>query len=296
MRSGSSPKRAPIAWRSSRRRRPGSGACSAAARVAAATRRWRPERALVGRQLDDAVDAGQLGLARRHRARSSMIGGRGRGSTRASLLQRDGVGAQHDRRAQHVVGQRGQPGIVVRHEAGHVHQHLRHRPPGSRRSTVSPASNPAAASACASRARLMSSATSSPSSERSAPLGSGGAAHDHSACTCGAPSGRGAQNGSRATTWMRGSSLCSSAVHQAAAGGLVLGRHRQHGGGGAPGADLADRLRRRAVDAQRRQRAEMLPRGGRCRRLPGSGSHTASTARPASPSCRRSAPARRAPG
>ena len=43
---------------------------------------------------------------------------------------------------------------------------------------------------------------------------------------------------------------------------LALGRHRQYGGGGGAGADLADRLTRRAVDAQRRQRAEMLARGG----------------------------------
>ena len=58
---------------------------------------------------------------------------------------------------------------------------------------------------------------------------------------------------------MRGSSRCSSAVHQARAR-LVLGRQRQHGDRGGTGADLGDRLRRAAMHAQRRQRAEMLAR------------------------------------
>ena len=74
---------------------------------------------------------------------------------------------------------------------------------------------PAAVSAAVSRARLTSSSSSSPMQRavraRSRRVRT---AATTSACTVGAPSGRGAQNGSRATTWIAARG-CSSAVrHQ----------------------------------------------------------------------------------
>ncbi len=61
-------------------------------------------------------------------------------------------------------------------------------------------------------------------------------------------------------TWMRGSSFCSRAVHQASDTRFGIGRQRQHGHGGTAGTHLGDGLGRAAMAGQRRQRAEMLAR------------------------------------
>ena len=61
-------------------------------------------------------------------------------------------------------------------------------------------------------------------------------------------------------TWMRGSSFCSRAVHQASDSRFGIGRQRQNGDGRAAGAHLGDGLGRAAMAGQRRQRAEMLAR------------------------------------
>ena len=150
-------------------------------------------------------------------------------------------------------------------------------------------------SAAVSRARLTPDRSSSPSSERSAPLGSGATAATTNACAAARPRGDASRTAGAPRRGCAARPCCSSAIHQASRGASVSEGNGSTATVGAPRTDVGDRLGGAAMHAQRSQRTELLARGLDERRTPDRGRTRRSRTGPAWPWCRPAAPARSAP-
>ena len=172
---------------------------------------------------------------------------------------RDRIGTQHDRLAQYR-SQLAQTRVIIGEEPFHLHQHMRHR-----RALVPPQDHRVRRQAGRGQRRGQAGAADiqvqlPTQTERSRSLASGGVVASTKACTPGAPSGRGAQNGSRATTYMRGCSFCSMPVHQASRAVSVSDGIGITATAAEPRLTSAIAWAARPIRMQRRQHAEMLAR------------------------------------
>ncbi len=167
---------------------------------------------------------------------------------------RDGVGAQHDRRPQH--GQGREPRVAVAHEAGDVDQHPRAAAvaPHHRGAGLEPGGGQALRQPGA--ALLGRHLQPQQRAVGAARVGRHGG-HQQGLHVGGAVRPRRPERQPRDDVDAR-IVLVQQRGPPSAGRALPLGRQRQHGGGGGARAELPDRLRRRAIHAQGGERAELL--------------------------------------